>query len=270
MIYKILEKIYHFSLADLVKVFKILFLNSKKITLTNKTLIENKPPTLEYLMSDDYLNEMRKFLPYPGSFDLHEAQNNTSSYRYRHHSQIKKLGIFRWRGIEKHKDFLIEIFSDPKKLIIDLGGAACPVGFNTEVMDIEEFDLYNNKVKYNSLDEIKEKVDVVFTSHTLEHIPEIENFIVKIKNIIKKDGLFIIHVPSFFCEDWRVGIHHDAKQGDHVVTFGTSKVDKPNGLNNYCDIDVLMEKYFRIDTVEYCGDDSIFMLCYNSKYIDPN
>jgi hypothetical protein len=74
------------------------------------------------------------------------------------------------------------------------------------------------------------------------------------------DGICIFHVPSFYCERWRVGTHSNKTYQDHCWTFGLSGDYIPEDMFvNYIEIDILIKKYFNLDICEYCGDDSIYI-----------
>jgi len=66
---------------------------------------------------------------------------------------------------------------------------------------------YQNKstkvIEYDglSMDFIKEKFDMVFSFHVLEHIQELENHTRQISSLLKKNGLWINVVPS---STWRI------------------------------------------------------------------
>src|SRR5690606_30960590 len=116
-------------------------------------------------------------LPFDGVYDLHEAQNQTANFRYRHFDCKNRLGIFRWRGIERNLDFLLPILTDSQKRIIDFGGAASSVGFHSVVVDQLRTDAFGNPVPFHSLSEVEGEVDVIFSSHTLEHIPDLDGIL---------------------------------------------------------------------------------------------
>lgn len=57
---------------------------------------------------------------------------------------------------------------------------------------------------HQSLDEISgQQFDVVTLWHVLEHLPDLENTIQKIKNLVKEEGTLIIAVPNFKSWDAR-------------------------------------------------------------------
>lgn len=219
-----------------------------------------KRVTEAFLRSPDYAEIMSRHLPWDGSFDLHEAQNQTASFRFRHNDRKNDLGIFRWRGIQQNLDVVLQAAADPDLQVLDLGGAACPLGFQSIVVDQLSTDAWGRPVRFHSLSEIEGRVDVIFSSHTLEHIPPLEETLRAIQDKLEAGGLFILHLPSFSCERWRAGVHTNAKYNDHHWTFGLEAEAPIEGLKNYCDIRALAARFFVVEKAEYCGDDSIFLL----------
>ena len=98
-----------------------------------------------------------------------------------------------------------------------------------------------------------EAVDVVFTSHTLEHIPELEKTISDIHDTLKVGGYAIIHIPSYQCKRWHKGFKN--ARGKHEWTFCLSKDNV-----EYTEIDTLIDDYFDTEIAEHCGDDSILIV----------
>lgn len=213
-----------------------------------------------FLFSDEYEQLMSAHLPYPGTYDEHEAQNQTKNFLYRHHEVNHRLGIFRWRGLQKHKALIYETVNASKSNVIDLGGAASPLGLNSTIVDFLPKDIWGRKVNYKYIQDFPEAVDVIFTSHTLEHIVKLEEVLQDVHKKLEKNGKIIVHLPSFYCERWRVGVHINKKYNDHSWDFGLSGTKHPSSLDNYLDIDTLLAKYFDLKIAEFCGDDSIFIV----------
>ncbi len=216
--------------------------------------------TGEFLQSEEYQQMMAAHLPYDRSYDLHEAQNFTANFRYRHFDCRDRLGIFRWRGIERNLDFLLPILTDETKRIIDFGGAASSVGFHSIIVDQLPTDTFGNPVRFHSLKEVEGEVDVIFSSHTLEHIPDLDGILSDIASKLKTGGRLILHIPSFSCERWRPGIHTNVKYNDHVWAFGLEPDSPIPGLQGYCNIVTPVSKHLTVERAEYCGDDSIFLV----------
>lgn len=226
------------------------------------------PVDRNFLSSTEYEQLMSKFLPYPKVYDLHEAQNKTQNFLFRHMEMNHRLGAFRWRGVYKHRDFIMQAIGTEKTKVLDLGGAASPLGFHAKVVDFLEKDAYGRAVPYRTLDQVEEAVDVVFTSHTLEHIPELETVVQQVQQVLVPGGLFIIHVPAYHCERWRAGIHTNRVYNDHYWTFGLAGSEVPDGLVNYNEIDQFIGRFFEVELAEYCGDDSIFIVAKKEERIE--
>ncbi len=217
-------------------------------------------PTKEFIFSEEYDDIMSMYLETPFENDLHEAQKQTPNFLYRHHDRNHELCIFRWRGIQKYKDIIVEMASRQGGTNIDLGGAACPLGFSTKVVDFLNKDAFGRKVPYKYIDQVPGKIDFLFSSHTLEHIVELKKTLQELSQKMNKNGLLIFHLPSFSCERWRVGTHSNKKYNDHCWTFGlTDDKINPDSYENYLEIDTLIGHYFKIEIAENCGDDSIYI-----------
>jgi SAM-dependent methyltransferase len=203
---------------------------------------------------------MTRHLPFDGSHDLHEAQNETRNYRFRHHEVAQRLGVFRWRGIQKHLDTILPLLTTPGGKIIDFGGAGGPLGFGAEVVDKLEQDAWGREVRRHSLADVGDDVDVVFSSHALEHIAELDDILRSMQRCLRPGGQLILHVPSFQCERWRAGVHTNRRYSDHVWTFGIGREPRGIQCQNYVDIVQKTSELFEVGRAEYCGDDSIFIL----------
>ena len=213
-----------------------------------------------FLKSPQYKRLMSTYLPFDGLYDIHEAQNKTMNFCFRHFEANKELGVFRWRGIQENLDTLLPILINPSKCIVDFGGAANPLGFNSILVDQAQFDIYNRPVNYHSLAEINSRVDVIFSSHCLEHILPLNETLEMMARALDPQGLVLLHLPSFSCERWRAGIHKNIKYNDHVWTFGLKNTAIAPDLVNYINIDDLVSQHFKIKEAKYCGDDSIFII----------
>lgn len=218
------------------------------------------PPTEAFLRSREYAELMSRHLPVDGSHDQHEAQNETQNYRFRHHTVAHRLGVFRWRGIQKHLDTLLPLLTVPGSKVVDFGGAGGPLGLGSDVVDRLSEDAWGRAVTHHSLSELGESVDVVFSSHALEHIPDLDDVLRSMQRCLKPGGQLILHVPSFHCERWRAGVHSNARYNDHVWTFGVGQDPAGLACQNYVDIASKVGEFFAVRRAEYCGDDSILVL----------
>ncbi len=217
-----------------------------------------EPVTRAFLLSAEYRRLMAEHLPQPGAYDRHEAQNETRSYRFRHAEASERLGVFRWRGIQEHLDEVLSLV-DGEGALIDFGGGACPVGFQTQVVDRLEQDGYERPVRFCDVEDVPGLLDGIFTSHTLEHVAELDSVLAAFARTLRPGGRLIAHLPAFSCVRWRAGEHAHALYHDHAWTFGLAGDEPEGGLKHYCDIELMVSRHLIVERAEYCGDDSIFL-----------
>jgi SAM-dependent methyltransferase len=216
-------------------------------------------PSEALLRSTEYAELMARHLPYDGSYDLHEAQNETKNFRFRHHACAERLGVFRWRGMQKHLDAVLELVTAPGMKVLDFGGAGGPLGFSSAIVDRLEWDAWGRPVPYSSLAAAGGNNDVIFSSHALEHIPELDEALSGIHGALRAGGQLLLHVPAFSCERWRAGVHASNRYNNHVWTFGLGPEPAGLALHSYVDLRPKVERLFALEHAEYCGDDSIFI-----------
>lgn len=218
------------------------------------------PPEADFLRSPAYAELMARHLPCDGSHDLHEAQNETRSFRFRHHEACERLGVFRWRGLATHRDQILSLLAEPDGCVLDFGGAACPLGLGSYVVDPLPKDVHGRWISYASLAACARRPSVLFSSHALEHVPDLDGTLRAMAEKLTTDGTLVLHLPAYTCERWRAGVHRHAGYHDHVWTFGLAGSRPPDGLEGYVEIDGLVAKHFGAVAAEYCGDDSIFIV----------
>ena len=222
------------------------------------------PTTESFLRLDDYQDLMMRFVPCTGVHGLYEASTYTLSYRFRHHDCLPVLGAFRWRGMQEHLETVLEHVADTSKLVVDLGGAGCPLGLGSIVIDKLKRDATGQPVRYSSVSEVGQPIDTLFSSHCLEHIYELDDALQEMQRSLKPDGVLLVFVPSYSNEGWRFGAHDNKRFGSHQWTFGLNSDGLSLGLQRYLDIDVVLARYFSVECAQYCGDDSIFCVCRRS------
>jgi hypothetical protein len=218
------------------------------------------PPDADFLRSAEYRELMSRHLPCDGSHDLHEAQNETRSFRFRHHEARERLGVFRWRGLQRHRDQVLSLLAPPDAFVLDFGGAACPLGLGSYLVDPLPLDVHGRVVSYRSLAACMRKPTAIFSSHALEHVPDLEGTLRAMSEALAPEGTLVLHLPAYTCERWRAGVHRHAGYHDHVWTFGLAGSQPPPGLQRYVEIDQLAGKHFGAVAAEYCGDDSLFIV----------
>jgi SAM-dependent methyltransferase len=219
-----------------------------------------QPVTGTFVRSQEYDELMSRYLPCDGSFDLHEAQNETHSYNFRHRVVHNRLGVFRWRGMQRHRARILDIVENAQGRVLDFGGAAGPLGLGSVVVDQLEVDVFGRPVTLHSLAAARGGVSVVFSSHAMEHVPALDDTLREIRDTLEPGGTMILHVPSYFCERWRAGRHTHRSFNDHVWTFGLEDKPLASELPSYANIASRVARHMAVELAEYCGDDSIFLL----------
>ena len=223
----------------------------------------NKHLTSHFLLSPEYKKLMLKNVNDPPFFEssIDDAEKSTSNYRFRHDPHMQKqLGSWRWKAMYQHRRKLVPIIFAENAKGIDLGGAYGPVSKNGVIVDFARNDIFGRPVQYKYLNEIDFQADFIYSSHTLEHIPDLDALATQIKRIVKPGGDIIILVPSYSCTSWRVGIHTNQFHNDHVWTFYLSGTQINETISNLLAIDTFLEKHFKITLKEYTGDNSILLL----------
>lgn len=252
----LLGKVYRSSLADAVNGA------AKLVKERIEAPARPAPMTASFLRSQEYDELMSRHLPCDGSFDLHEAQNKTASYQFRHGPAAPRLGVFRWRGMQRHRHRVLEAIEKAQGHVLDFGGAGGPLGLNSVVVDQLERDALGRPVELHSLAEARGRASVVFSSHALEHVQPLDEVLQQMRESLVPGGTLIVHVPSYYCERWRAGLHTNKRFNDHVWTFGLEDAPLTNGLQSYANIAKRIQGFFNVELAEYCGDDSIFVLAH--------
>ena len=144
--------------------------------------------------------------------------------------------------------------SDPKQGVYFIG--TTPPKQDT---DIELVSGIADKL-LNRLDEIDYDLDFIFSSHTLEHIPNLEEILQQMYDNLVKDGILALNLPAYTCKRWIAKTGHWMGGTPHVHTFKLSKTKVDEDITNLLDIDSLLEKFgFKISLAEYTGDNSIII-----------
>lgn len=98
---------------------------------------------------------------------------------------------------------------------------------------------------------LKEKFDIVFCSHTLEHVNNPKEFIESIYSILKKEGILYLEIPNErtnlmlwiqkrFNTDAIHGLYSDHPYG-HLFFYGTKSLKTL--LKNFCSIDIIFKQF---------------------------
>lgn len=226
--------------------------------------------TKAFLSSEDYISLFTQKVTNKTDFEqfIDDAEQETPNYQYRHRFWHRSLGSWRWKGVYLHRDLLIDNIFDPNKKGIDFGGAYGPIAKHTTIVDFNKQDIFGRKVKTRNLDVLADNfADYLFSSHTFEHIEDLEPVILQIKKKVKKDGDIFLNLPAYTCKRWNSGLHTNRKFNDHAWTFylEKSKQKPPSTMKNLMAIDTFLSKHFDLKIGVYTGDNSIFMHLVNNK-----
>jgi len=131
--------------------------------------------TRDFILSDEYKNLQRE--------KLHTEEGR------------REVGVWRWIGMYEYRHLLLKHL---KGDILDIGGAAGPLGFGSKIVDEAETDILGNKVPYNNILDVDVQVDVIFVSHLLEHLENPFLFINRCWDRLKRGGKIIILSPSLY------------------------------------------------------------------------
>ncbi len=159
----------------------------------------------EYEMLETFLQ------PKESDLHLYYEDENYISHTDSQKSLTDKIYQFVKRIALKNKLKLINSFDVDKKLILDIG---CGTGDFLQTCNNNYWNVFgiepNIKAKeiaikkidnsqiFSDIDELdKKKFDIITLWHVLEHIPNLNNYISKLKSLLKKDGTLIIAVPNF-------------------------------------------------------------------------
>jgi SAM-dependent methyltransferase len=220
---------------------------------SSKAFIESKK--YSYLMSRFYSEED----------GLMSAELRTKNFYYRHHIKNEILGAWRWLGLLENKEWLCALVFDESKRGLDFGGARGPISSTVDICDRLARDLFGNPTPYRSLDEVEDNsFDYIWSSHTLEHIDEIAPVLDSFRQKLRRDGVVVLHLPSYTCVRWRSTIHRysdAAGDSSHKHTFCLAEDrNKTEGLDAVTEIDTLAGNHLDLISARMCGDNSIFMI----------
>ncbi|HJN56164.1 MAG TPA: methyltransferase domain-containing protein [Candidatus Poseidoniales archaeon] len=216
-----------------------------------------RPPLLEFLRSDEYQSMMMHGLE--GEPGLDEAELQTKNFLYRHKEVNTHLGVFRWRGLHNHLDEVLQLIEGAEK-VIDFGGAGCPLGLDSVVVDLLRWDAAGYEIKHHDIKAWNGRADLVFSSHCLEHFEDLDEALTDLGAALTSEGKAVLLLPAHTCERWRAGVHQNKNFNDHRWTFCLSgDLDVPE-IEHLVVIDDKVAEYMVVETAEYCGDNSIYIV----------
>jgi len=173
----------------------------------------------------------------------------------RHNKSAREYyGVWRWHGMYEYKERIKEVIQG--KRVIDMGGADGPLGFGSLIVDKNPRVLgeISTAVFTDDMANLRaNSVDVVFSSHTLEHFDSLGAEIEKIWRALTPVGKIIFHLPSVKnMANW-----HPSKKAGHKRIFALDDHADPAVVR----IDTLLElSGFGLPVANYCGDASIMII----------
>ena len=208
----------------------------------------------DFIQSPSYAHVIKAF--YTDQDGLDSAQLATYNFRYRH-DMYRSLGAWRWLGVYENRDLISDLVFDSKRRGLDFGGARGTIGHGADVCDLIPMDAYARKTKYKTLRSIPAGIyDYIWSSHTLEHIDNIDATLAEMLTKLKPGGVLVLHLPSWTCRRWQAG-----RTQEHKHTFCLAvDANRAAGCESLTAIDTLAAKYFDIKQSNYCGDNSIFLV----------
>jgi len=170
------------------------------------------------------------------------------------------LGGWRWKGIFTYRETFVDIIFNDNLRGIDFGGSQRPISSHIDIVDIESTDYYNRPIKYHKLSEVEYPIDYIFSSHTLEHIPNLGDVLEEMYDALVEDGILALNLPSYSCKRWWANTGNWMGGTPHVHTFKLKKSNIIEKIPNLVNIDELLEeKGFKIALAEYSGDNNIII-----------
>ena len=150
---------------------------------------------------------------------------------------IAQVGVWRWPAVFKWRELILRMIQNAS--VIDFGGAAAPLGYDSLIVD------YWSEAK--TLYDVPGMADVIFTSHTLEHINDVELCLRMIAHKLHIGGFAIVHVPSFTGVQFR-----PENNPNHLHSFAVEGMHAPHDVIR---LDALMRSVgFYLSVVDHVAD----------------
>ncbi|NBG65880.1 methyltransferase domain-containing protein [Acidiluteibacter ferrifornacis] len=221
--------------------------------------------TKKFISSKAYDELMTSYANADFTSFVDDAEQRTKNFMFRHMKHHKILGGWRWKGLWQYREQLIPIIFNENIKGIDFGGANGPISLTIPIVDFAKKDSFNRVVKYNSLTELDFLVDFIFSSHTLEHIEDLDLIFSQMNEKLNDEGQLIFLVPAYSCKRWNSGVHINKKFNDHAWTFYLSKNKPDHNFKKLNAFDLSVGRHFDVKVAEYVGDNSIYVLAKKRK-----
>ena len=173
----------------------------------------------------------------------------------KHTDEIREqMGAWRWMGLKNHREFLLRLMH--KARVMDFGGSAGPISNEAEIVDYAA----DAKAPYD----LPGEFDLIFTSHTLEHIADIENCVRCLVDKLKLGGWLVAFVPGWKYEPWQA-----ENYATHFQTFYLMQDEIPDGMDQiWTPIDkVLTDAGLFVAIDEWTDEECIILF---ARKIDTN
>lgn len=165
----------------------------------------------EFKLIKDEHSEMLITTPQPDIKDLYKYYESED---YISHTDSKRSLIEKLYQIIKqyslHKKLkIINRFSEVKGSLLDVGAGTgdfllCSKKGGWEIQGIEPNDKARKLAKEKGVDLLEditqitnEKFDIITLWHVLEHVPDLDNYIFKLKALLKDNGTLVVAVPNY-------------------------------------------------------------------------
>jgi len=157
----------------------------------------------------DYKTDMLVTKPVPKDLAKYYDPNNYISHSDDSNSLLEKIYQLVKKYTLNKKVQLINHYTNQEKKLLDIG---CGTGEflihaknkNWKTVGVELNDQARQKASNKKIDTFKslenlnnQKFDVITLWHVLEHLPNLEDQILKIKSLLEKNGTLIIAVPNY-------------------------------------------------------------------------
>ena len=173
-------------------------------------------------------------------------------WSYRHSPQMRQhLGVWRWMGIYEHRTRILQLLEDVHYNVVDFGGGLGTIHNQAHCVDLG----VHGRGFISELDTID---GMLFTSHTLEHLPYVHMWISYAFDRLQKGCPLVIHVPGLAGAEW----WHPSVKDEHLWLFSRDEVEQQDSnLDAIIPLwDVLHRAGFVIESCENTGDSSILAI----------
>lgn len=158
------------------------------------------------------------------------------------------LDVYRWEAVNHHRDDIASWTAG--KRVIDFGGSDGPLP-GAILVDLQ--------AEHRTLDDVPGEVDVLFSSHTLEHCVDVEATLQAFRAKIVQGGRLVLHVPSWTVSRWLPENYAWYPECPHRWAFCLS--GERCTRHGTVVLDALLARWFHLDLCEsWPGDMASYFL----------